>query len=351
MRKVMGMAGIALAFLAVSAPVPASAFEKSIEFYGVVDVSLGVEKAGAVKRIGFEGGELDGSRIGVKGKAAFSDDFTGVFVLEAGFDPGTGQSEQDDRLFGRQAYAGVEGAFGRVTGGRQYSPAFVALDPLEATGGAARSVGILHRTSDSVRRGYNVRFDDMVKYRTPSWGGFFIDAGYWVGDENASAESQVRKEGSGSGVAAVFDGEILSVAAVTQRRFVNDTGGLATTRGGGVALDFGPVKLFAQATRDRESGSAGTGEARTASVGVRFRILGKNTLALSVARRDESGEPAATDVSGASLYYLRALDRETTMYLAYSRLANKVGAKYRWNFDPQPGEAVAAVMVGLRHKF
>jgi predicted porin len=351
MRRVWELAGFAVAVLAVSAPVPAVAFEKSIEFYGIVDVSLGVEKAGPVKRIGFEGGELDGSRVGVTGKASFSEDFTGIFVLEAGFDPGTGESEQSGRLLGRQAYAGVEGGFGRVTGGRQYSPAFVALDPLEATGGAARSVGILHRTSGSVRRGYDVRFDDMVKYRTPSWGGFHVDAGYWVGDENASADSNVRKEGSGSGIAAIFDGEVLSLAAVTQRRYTDDTGGRATTQGGGLGLDFGSVKLFAQASRDRESGSAGTGEARTASVGMRLRFLGKNTLALSVARRDESGEAAAIDVSGASLYYLRALDRETTLYLAYSRLANKEGADYGWNFDPAPGVAVSAVMVGLRHKF
>ena len=351
MRRVRGISGVVVAALTVVVPAPAVAFEKAIEFYGVVDVSLGVEKAGPVKRIGFDGGELDGSRIGVKGKASFSDDFTGIFVLEAGFDPGTGDSEQNGRLLGRQAYAGLEGAFGRITGGRQFSPAFVALDPLEATGGAARSVGILHRTSGSVRRGYDVRFDNMVKYRTPSWGGFHVDAGYWVGDEKASADSDVRKEGSGSGIAAIFDGEVLSLAVVNQRRYTNATGGQATTHGGGLALDFGSVKLFAQASRDRESGSAGTGEARTASVGVRLRFLGKNTLALSVARRDESGEAAAIDVSGASLYYERALDRETTLYLAYSRLANKVGADYGWNFDPAPGVAVSAVMVGLRHKF
>lgn len=350
MRCRSGIAGL-LAGLLVAVAAPANAYEKVLDFYGVIDVSLGVEKAGQVRRIGFEGGELDGSRIGVSGKTSFSDDFAGIFVLEAGFDPGTGDSEQSGRLLGRQAYAGLDGAFGRITGGRQYSPAFVALDPIEATGGAARSVGILHRTSGSVRRGYDVRFDDMIKYRTPSWGGFLVEGAYWVGDENASADTNTRKEGSGSGVAAIFDGEVLSFALVTQRRYTNATGGTARTDGGGLGLDFGPVKLFAQATRDQESGTAGTGEARTTSVGMRWRFLGKNTLALSLAHRDESAEAAATDVSGASLYYLRSLDREMTLYLAYSRLDNKVGATYGWNFDPAPGLPVSAVMVGLRHKF
>lgn len=345
------IAGTLAAAAFAAAPCAASEFEKSIVFYGLVDASVALEKAAEVRRVGFDAGELDGSRIGVRGSTVFDEGLSALFVLEAGFDAGTGESEQSDRLLGRQAFAGLQGTLGRVTAGRQYSPAFVALDPLESTGGAVRSAGLLHRKSGSVRRGYETRFDNMVKYRSPDLAGFVVDAGYWVGDENASADSDVRKEGSGTGIAALFDNDWLSLALVTQRQYTDDTGGKATTHGAGIAVDFGALKLYLQGSRDIEAGSQGTGEARTASLGARIRFSRRNTVAISVAKRDESGEAGAMDASGATVYYLRALDRETLLYLGYSRLDNKAGADYGWYIDPAPGADPAAFMVGLRHKF
>jgi hypothetical protein len=116
-----------------------------------------------------------------------------LFVLESGYDPSNGMSEPGGRLFGRQSYVGQENELGRITLGRQFSPNFVAIDPFDATGSADRSVGLLSRKAGGVRPAYEVRFDDMVKYRSPKIAGFELDGGYSWGEQ--PGETSVRPEG------------------------------------------------------------------------------------------------------------------------------------------------------------
>lgn len=341
----------ALAVTAFAAPQFAQAQEKIVSFYGLLDVNLAHEKAGKLSRTGLDHSELNGTRFGVKGSAPLAGTMKAVYVLEGGFDTGTGKSEQSSTLLGRQVYAGIEGAYGRLTAGRQYSPAFVAIDPFEATGGADRSAGMLHRKSGSVKRGYEVRFDNMIKYRSPEFAGFSVDLGYWTGKENSSDNSEVRNEGSGNGIAALYKSGALSGSLVSQTYYTNQTGGKAATHGGALAYDFGLLKAFALYTEDHESGTQGTGKARSYSVGAELPLSAEDTVTLAFGSRDERGEAAAEDATGASVYYLRALGKDTTAYAGYSRLDNRSTADYGWNLTPAAGTDPAVLMVGMRQRF
>lgn len=75
--------------------------------------------------------------IGVKGVEDMGGGYKGNFVLEGQFASDTGaQSGQDNRMWGRQAYAGLTTPFGEIRAGRQYAPMFYtfALSTVEILG-------------------------------------------------------------------------------------------------------------------------------------------------------------------------------------------------------------------------
>ncbi|HOI51982.1 MAG TPA: porin, partial [Azonexus sp.] len=130
--------------------------QSNVTIFGLLDVNLAQERANGLKRNALDTSELNGSRLGFKGSEDMGNGLKAIFMLESAVAIDTGTSTG----FTRQSYLGLEGSFGRVTFGRQYSPAFVAIDPYEATGSSDRSAGMLHRKSGSVARGYQVRFDN-----------------------------------------------------------------------------------------------------------------------------------------------------------------------------------------------
>ena len=336
---------------AVTLPLAAQA-QSNVTIYGLVDLNIGYGRAGDLRYTGVDHGELNGSRWGLKGAEALSGDLKAIFTLESGFDPSTGSAEQGGRLFGRQAFVGFESAtWGRLTLGRQYSPAFVAIDPFDATGSADRSPGLLSRKTGGIKPAYEVRFDNMVKYRSPNFAGFELDLGYWFGEkDNTGGDS--AKEGNGLGVTGLYKNGPLAASLTTQSIYRDATGGKVRTSGGGLSYDFGLVKAYLAYTRDRESGSQGSGKARTYDVGAEIRVSPVDTVALSYANRNERNDVAAEDAHGWSAYYLHDLSKRTTLYAGYSQLENKGNANYAiGNIAPAAGDDPRVVMAGIRHRF
>lgn len=344
---------ILAAAVAVSALVlpPAACAQSNVTIYGLIDLNLSHTRAGSQSRSALDHGELNGTRLGFRGSEDLGNGMKAIFTLEQGFDPSTGLLEQGGRTFGRQSFVGVEGGWGRLTLGRQYTPAFVAIDPMDATGSADRSPGLLSRKTGGIKPAYEVRLDSMVKYRSPEFSGFSVDAAYWLGGKTAT-DSTARREGDGFGIAGLYKRGPLSASIVTQRIQRDSTGGKVRTDGFGLAYDFGPAKAYFAYTRDKESGSQGEGKARTYDVGVEIKAGKQSTVAISYADRNESNDAAAEDARGWSAYYMYDLSKRTTLYTGYSRLINKDDANYALgNFTPAAGGDPRVVMAGIRHKF
>lgn len=340
--------------LALAAPLVAHAqspANANVTIYGLIDINLAQEKAGSLSRTGVDHGELNGSRFGFRGSEDLGNGLKAIYTMEGGFDPSAGGSEQGGRLFGRQSFVGLEGGWGRMTLGRQYSPAFVAIDPFDATGGADRSPGLLSRKTGSVKPAYEVRFDNMVKYRSPEFAGFSADVGYWLG-EKSGATGDARREGNGWGIAGLYKNGPVAGSLVTQTAHRDATGGKVRTDGLGLSYDFGLVKAYLAWTRDKESGSQGDGKARTWDVGAEIRVTPQDTIAVSYANRDESNGAAAEDAHGWSAYYLHDLSKRTTLYTGFSQLKNKDDANYAiGNLTPAAGDDPRVLMAGIRHRF
>jgi predicted porin len=239
-----------------------------------------------------------------------------------------------------------------VTLGRQNSPAFVAIDPFDSTGGADHAPGLLSRkTTGGVRPAYEVRFDNMVKYRSPEFRGFSVDAGYWFG-ERVSSNATAREQDNGWGIAGLYKNGPIGAAIVTQRRQHDATGGNLRTDGLGFSYDFGPLKAYLAYTRDHESGTQGHGRARTYDLGAEIKAGPQGTVAITYANRNESNDAAAEDAHGWAAYYLHDLSKRTTLYAGYAQLTNQGNANYAISsLTPAAGDDPRAVMAGIRHRF
>lgn len=161
---------------------PTLAFAQSVTLYGVVDT--GIEY---LNRVGSAGdglvrmNNLSGtvpSRWGLRGTEDLGGGLKAAFVLESGFAPDSGVSNQAGRLFGRQAWVGLNGSWGQVALGRQYTMLFWATLDSDMLGP--------NTFGSSSLDGYlaNPRTDNAISYKG-KFGGFTIGATYSFGRDAA----------------------------------------------------------------------------------------------------------------------------------------------------------------------
>lgn len=166
--KLRSMAAAAL--LACSGGVFA---QTNVTLYGVADINVEyVNHLGAVPTAAnqfnrgpandvyrMNSGGVSGSRWGLRGSEDLGGGLQALFVLESGFNLDTGTSQQSGRLFGRQAFVGVQKAgIGQISLGRQYTSMFEALANFSPTAYATQYEPVV------LQSGPNFREDNTVKY-------------------------------------------------------------------------------------------------------------------------------------------------------------------------------------------
>jgi len=149
---------------------------------------------------------FNGNRFGLKGSEDLGGGLSVVFDLVNGFNIDSGSAAQSGLLFGRRAAVGFASTswgtvlFGRNTGGMDDVAADAAMgeesavgDPSSTNNGpsiataqalantAAGSVNFLNRTTTWI--GYNSRFNNSVKYTSPTFSGFSGSVMYAMGED------------------------------------------------------------------------------------------------------------------------------------------------------------------------
>ncbi|AQV95820.1 porin [Cupriavidus necator] len=225
--------------------------QSSVTLYGVVDAGIEYQNSQpngghAVTRL--TSGNMSGSRWGLRGVEDLGGGLKGVFVLESGFSLDTGNSGQNGRLFGRQAYVGLSSQWGQLTLGRHQTPFYdfgLQFDPM------AISTNYSITAQDGT---FAQRADNSVKY-IGTFGGLTASALYSFGaglnngnlgsNGEVPGTSKLGREYSVNltyaagpfAVGAVYDETNLGVVATPD----------AKTRRASVAgsYAFGPAKVFA----------------------------------------------------------------------------------------------------------
>jgi predicted porin len=174
---------------------PASAQEvsgSSVTLYGSLDQGIQYLSNAAVGKTthsAFQVGPgMATSFFGMRGTEDLGGGTGVIWNLEGGFSAQNGTSSQGGRLFGRQSYVGLEGPYGRLTFGRQYTMRFYAISAINPFGDGAQGLTTLDNGIA------NPRADNAVSYRV-HFGGLEGGVNYSFG-RDAVAASPVSAVGS-----------------------------------------------------------------------------------------------------------------------------------------------------------
>ncbi|HAT31177.1 MAG TPA: porin [Janthinobacterium sp.] len=350
--------------LAMCSPFGAAAqTAATLDLYGVLDAGVVAERGcGNCAATRVSSGVASASRLGLKGREALGEGVAAVFTLEGGLQVDSGAGEQSGRLFGRQAYVGLDSSLGALTLGRQYNPQYLALtdvgDPFK--GGMAGSAGNL--------MGYTVkRYDNTIKYATPQLQGWVASAIYSFGETPYSSAAN-RAYGAMLGYAK--GPANLSVAYQRKDNFIEGSGSVpnldTSARNALVAanFNFGKATAFAACGVNRGQGSSpwdpsnpyapltlsnSSSDSRDTLLGLAVPVGAANFMTSFIRKKDR--ELSGRDANQIAVGMSYALSRHSDFYASYAKIHNRNGGSYTVGNASDAGHGDAAFNVGLRHGF
>lgn len=374
-----------LAAAAILGAFVGSAFAADVTLYGLVDYGFSYQNKSPVAgkdtdSFQMKSGQNSGSRFGLKGEEDLGNGLAVGFVLENGFDADTGALGNGGRLFGRESQAYIKGDFGTVSFGRMgqlvsgngtYGLFGSAVSPFSTgwgdVGGHSQVMGSSFE-----------RFDNMITYKTPDFGGFTVYAQYSfdnnsLNDKNSTeAGTQHGSEGKTTvdryyGIAAQYKaGNLMIVGAVDSMNWAQPEAGednlddsLSVNLAG--TYDFGVAKVYAYGQYFQDYKSAGKVikfenkggvDGYGINLGVDVPAFG-GTAKAAVAYGDfEQTHNSAMDMKTyqVTLGYTYNLSKRTFFYTAADYIKADYAKAYE-DANKTAVENVYEVNAGLVHKF
>ena len=356
-----------LTVLAVLTPLTVAAqTPSSVQVYGVLDAGVVAESgcANGCARTRLDSGIADGSRLGVRGREDLGGGTAAVYTVEAGILGDTGASDQNGRLFGRQAYVGLDSPLGVVTLGRQYNLVYETLtdvaDPFHGgmAGSAANLVGYTAR-----------RYDNTIKYTSPrSRSGVIGSVIYSFGE--SPYNSKVNRA-YGATIGYEHGRVNLSISHQRKENMLDATGTVPavdqSARNTLVAanVDFGRFVGYAAYGRSKGEGSTApwddsnpygavmqnypTNDSRDVLVGVAVP-MGATTFLASYIHKDDRSL-ANRDANQLAVGATYAFSKRTSLYAAFAKIQNRNGAPYTVGNASNNGRGDRAINIGIKHAF
>ena len=307
---------IALAVLALVASTAAMA---EVQISGRVEFGAqsasGSDSYTASKAAGYN---LAGSELRFTGSEELEGGLKASFYLASGFDAangrlndggeatqlgtvpqtGTSVSVTNTSIFNRGANVSLEGAFGKVTGGRQYTPTTLAYGTGDPNAGNSNHV--LHMVQTGMAA--NFWADKAINYTTPNVSGFSGSV-MWAAGDNTNAASQTAttaKTGQDLGYSVSYNAGDVNVSAAQYKNGCNSgtqSGYCWTSSVFGANYTMGDLTIGLGGTSTNN---------QTGSIGGRFS-LGTNMTGFA------TGEGKSNGYFGGASYKLGA----TTLGVSY----------------------------------
>lgn len=356
-----------LALAVLGAFAGAASAQTNVTIYGIADIGVQYSKPEingvGESTTGLTSGIKNGSRLGFKGSEDLGGGLSAIFTLENGFDLDDGELGQGGRLFGRQAWVGLQGNFGAVKFGRQNTPIHNALDSIDPFG-----TGLAGNVENVFNGGFNgdVRMSNTINYSLPTnLGGFYGEFAYGFG-EVPGENSANRAIGLSVGYA---NGPIKAVLSYHEQEGATDADEDNRTWMLGGTYDFGVAKLHA-AFADNKGVAASTFSTSTAAgllvdavgdLGVAvpadlksrdFMLgasapVGAGSVMASWTRKDFRDIPGAdAEIDFFALGYVHNLSKRTNVYTSVAR-----GDGETDGIAPTQEVKTTVFNVGLQHRF
>lgn len=227
LRKTLLAAGVAaMGTMGISG---AACAQSSVTLYGIVDGSLLYTShtlntqtgQNAGHQFSFTDSGMTGSSFGLRGAEDLGGNMRAVFMLESGISVANGQfGNSNGNLFGRQAWVGLDSAYGSLKAGVQYSPFFLSLYDTDARGMSYFGSALVSYVNNVYVTGlFN---SNAITYTSPEIGGLQASGMFAFG--GAAGDFQAGRQYSASlryhlgGLtlsAALYDGNAGGSAAST----------------------------------------------------------------------------------------------------------------------------------------
>lgn len=360
MIKKLAMRDSAFLLAGVSLAMSAAA-QSSVQIYGVLDAGVEIGKSGApgegtVTKVST--GNQAANRLGFRAIEDLGGGLKATMNLETAFAVDTGAiltlGEAPSTFFARRSTVGLQGQFGELTLGRDYTPGFWALVQVD------RFRYGLPGTISTPSNITITRANNGIFYNTPSMGGFTGKFAYTLGEESATTHNLGRV--TSASLEYKKGGLFASLAATVRKDLVPGTTTRTTSfkeRGGGVEYSTGPYTVdLGYWSTDPVTATAGAiDKSRAFWLGGGY-TMGVSQINVQVAktRVDIVGRGTGSAVTyGVS--YTHALSKRTFLYAAYGGVNNDAGARLPLNTGSQRtggsvfGADPRATVVGMRHVF
>lgn len=328
--------------------------QSSVTLYGIADVNVQYfdpKPGGVSATTGVNSGHQSGSRWGLRGSEDLGGGLKGVFTLENGFSVDNGTIGQGGRLFGRQAWAGLEGGFGTLALGRfaTLSSGTGSFDMFGFVDPFLTGFGGLNLVFSSANA---LRVDNAILWRSQSMGGFRIGA---MHSFNIGA-AELPSRGANThltGVAASFARGPFAFA-VTYDMVNNPAAGASDQKHLQVGGTFGvgPAKIHLGYAKEDNIFAANVvgitngSDADAYMAGVTLQVGGAGTLMASFQKYDNDRVGTVErDLRRWGIAYSHALSRRTNLYVSYGDNDGKQTLNNNAAFDYRQFTA------GVRHLF
>ena len=360
--------------------------QSGITVYGIVDAAVTATDQGgpgSAKVMSLSSGIMSGSLFGLQGKEELGGGMRAIFQLEASYESDTGAMKTYygnpstatpvatggvpvTGLFNRRAFVGLEGGFGSLTLGRDYTPIYFTVldgDSLKfGSYGNMQSVVLLSGTgSDRFGRASNALF-----YTAPRIGTLQARLMASLGSESGGAPGSPPRDANrmwgvslshaagGLFVSGAYQHIALPLVVGVPLTFTGQTGTRSDTS---VAAKYvlNDYTLSGGYFRTLLPTPRGDGDALWLGGAMR---MGVGMLSLNLQRlRQQALLGATKQGTGLGVAYMYTLSKRTTLYASYGQMNNNGAAAFSvlsGDTAVTPagaGALVRALALGTRHLF
>ena len=346
----------------------AASAQSSVTLYGVADAGIEYTNKSAPTAAGASGGSAvrvtsgnqSGSRWGLRGVEDLGGGLKTLFVLESGVNFDTGTSGQGGRLFGRNAYVGLQGPYGTFSLGRHTTPYFdfgLLYDPMAIS----TRYGIT-----SIAPEFGSRADNSGKY-IGTFGGLTVSALYSFTNNGTEIPGNFTNGREYSFSASYATGPLSIGAIYDQANNVGDASAQLIRRASAAgSYSFGAAKVYAGYRRAKAfngatlpGGQFTNGGSNLYWAGLGYQFTPAFSLIGAAYYQDfrNSGADPWNFVATADY----AFSKRTDIYLSMSYVKNKNNSNLGVNGFNTSGPTDSAFVqnganqfgatVGIRHKF
>lgn len=328
--------------LLAAAPFGATA-QSSVQLYGIVDAAVAIEDTGEPGRGSrkvLNSGNQSSSRFGLRGSEDLGDGLKASFNIESGFAVDTGAA--DSAFWGRRAVVGLEGSFGSLFMGREYSPIAAVAAASDIFGQGFFGTNLSAFTTGRLSR----RLSNAVSLRSASFGGLRASLA-------ASASEGVPGASRLLGGAVEY-GSGRFYAGAGYHDLERVSGGLKDKEYAlGLGWGVGAFDLKGNYLVADPSGAGNKFE--QINVGASYG-LGSGRLMANVQQNRQEGGAKGTAIAAT---YSHALSKRTNLYASYARLSNNASGRFGLSSSSTslvpaasaPGADPSVLAFGVRHVF